>query len=113
MKTLPGVDLLGLFQFLFHFHAKWMLATLAGGIIAVLLCVRFRHSRWIVPFWSLLLVTTGAHTGLIGLLSFDRSTDYAAVGAGFLAMISWPVTLTFVALLFAYPKKRKPQTPSV
>lgn len=112
MRILPGVDLLDLFHFLFHFHEKWVLATLAGGIIAVLLCIRYRHSRWIVSLWSLLLVTTGVHTGLIGLLFFDRSTDYAAVGALFLAMISWPVTFTFVALLFAYPKKRKSQTPS-
>jgi len=87
-----------------------MYATLAAGVFVVVLCSLYRHSRWIIPIWLLFTLVTGAHTVLVILSLFAGLTDFAAMGVMFLAMLSWPVTATFVALLFARPRKRKVET---
>ena len=91
---------------LVHFHGKWMPATVCAGVGIVVLCACFRQTRWIIPVWLLSVLATGAHTACVALLLCSGLTDFAGMAALYLAMLSWPVTATFIALLFARPRKR-------
>jgi hypothetical protein len=98
------------------FHERWMLAEFWIGLVAFVVCANFRRKPWIWPIWSLFVLATGLHTLALVFMIFAAGSGGADAGwAGLAVMISlmtsWPVSLTFVALLFAYPRKRRPGEP--
>jgi hypothetical protein len=102
MKVLPGIDL----QDVVHFHEKWMLLLAVIGLVVILLCAFARHSTWIYPVWLLSVFLTGLHTAWLVWLALAGLQDFAALGVMFLAMFSWPVSATFVLLLFVRPRPK-------
>ena len=103
MNVLPGIDLLDIVDF----HKRWMLLVALIAFVVIFTCAMGRYSKWVGPIWLVFLIATGLHTAWLLSLILAGLTDFAALGVMFLIMLSWPVSLTFVALLFIRPCRRE------
>ena len=90
-----------------EFYDNLRLWLILFGVALILTCWLARHTRWIVPIWFFFIAVTGLHTACLVVLAFAGLKDFAALGVMFLVMLSWPISLTFLALLSVRPRSRK------
>lgn len=82
--------------------------------LTVTCCIPLQPKRWFLPLWLFLLTATGLHILLsVVLLVIAMNGDgWLGMSVVFLLMFSWPVPLTFLALLVLRPcPTREPETP--
>ena len=89
------------------FHITYFRETIVLGIVLFSLCFIYRRRSWIIPVWTVLILVCGLHTLILGHAFFAGLEGFAAMGLMYLLLFSLPVTITFLALLFVYPKPRK------
>ena len=108
MEVLPGIDIADLLDF----HEHWMPFIALLAFIVILTFALARRNGWIVPAWWLFVVATGLHTLWLLLMLFSRLTDFAGLAVVVLIILTWPILLTFVALLLFRPRRRQLADPS-
>jgi hypothetical protein len=83
---------------------SWMIVAVIVAVLIVGFCIRFQMRRWLLPIWFLLVLVTGLHI-LLTIFAFFVSGGFLAISVFYLALFSWPVPATFVALLFIRPRR--------
>jgi hypothetical protein len=90
-----------------EFYSDSRLWLILSGVALILTCWLARHTRWIVPVWFFFIAVTGLHTAWLAVLAFAGLKDFAALAVMFMAVLSWPISITFLMLLSVRPRPRK------